>query len=1749
MKQIYLLIFLLLSGVLSFGVVTTIHDAKQVAVNWLNNKGAEVIDSTMIKDVVVETRNNSNLYFIVSFDPIGWVMVSGNDGVEPILGYSLNTNFEHAKQPIQLQEWLKGIGDEITFSFSEDYISSIDIKNKWASYKLANFRNTPLNAQSSSSSAVVSSVGPLLTSTWDQGEYYNEMAPEDVSSSTGNGHVYIGCVATAMVQVMKFWEYPLSGLGSHSYVHPDYGLQAADFGNSFYNWSSMPDHLSVGNTEVQEISYHAAVGVDMDFDPHGSGAFLDDALYAMHTYFKYNTTLFESYKTDWDSEEAWEAQIKNELDNGRPIVYAGYNSNSTSGHAFVLDGYDGDYFHFNWGWGGYANGNFLLSSLRPGGSNYSHEQSAMFGIEPVQAAAITSPLMEGFEGASIDGFKFFGITSVVDTERHSGSKSIQLSSQSNSSHSKNVANLSFVVPVDGQLSFWVKRNTPDTVVFNNQLALLMPEWGDTELHEFYNGSFTDDDWVNYSLDISAYAGQTVRLMFIQQNFNIGVEQWMYVDDVTVSGIDQNFAPFEPSAPSPLDLSVNELLSPTLRWSGGDPNGHEVVYTVRFGTTNPPEVIATVSDNEYTLEDLQHSTTFYWQIYANDYELESIGPVWSFTTQGIPPTVETCGVSSIGSESATVCSRITNTNGANITQKGVCWSAYENPNIVDDKVTSFVSTPEYECEMTGLLPYRRYFYRAFADSDKGIGYSDSESFITAPSLAEVSLKLVDVITRSEVLVSGNLLSVNDSLVTNCGVVWSLNAGFDTLLANSVDSTGSWDDDGVFEISISDLPGPNIIYYRVYAENSVGVSYSDEGQFTLHNSAPFIDLDGDNSSGALGADFIGALHEQQFDGVIGDIDIVITDPDGENIRTATIILSSQISDSDEYLVYTGSDELITVTGNNSDTLTLETTGNLSNLDWALVLRDIVCFNNQDAPNPAELRKVIVVVNDGHDDSNEAFARMSVVPVNDTPVNQAIPALLGSIKHNNEISVQKGIWVDELDQCTGDFSYSYLWQLKVDTNIVDLAPSSPTYLVGSESCGNKIRVVETIVDSYCGGVNSESATVVSDWVEAEEATQTITVDQIPTLPFSSVPFVISGESSSGLPITYSTGNSKKFDIVGDTIFMKSVGRVAIVCKQMGNNCYAPSNLVYRLVEIVKGTQEIINNTISVVGYNERFLVLDAFSTAGMPLDIVSLDTSLASISADTIHLLGAGVVDIRIEQSGNENVDVADPVVFSLTIDKGDQNIESLLADTYLYGDIISQLKVSSTSELPVSIESSNSSVVEVDGGELNVVGVGDCVLSCSQLGNDLYNPAQQVDIPIQVLKGSQYLQVQLNQNLVYGQGNYHITALSSVGLPLTISTSNSTILDFVEDSMEVNGVGSVVVNISSDGSDVWMPADTSVSVEIIKGSQDIVVSDLLQSKFGDESFAIPVVINTGLGVDFKSLNTNVAVIENQKVKIVGVGEGHIQITQSGNEVWNDTSVVTTLVVDKGDQVISFNDLPDAVFGDRSVALTVSSSAGLDLTINSSNHSVAVVEDDMLLIKGAGETQVEVGQAGSDLWKAAATISKPFNVEKATQSISCTLPDTIYANQSMSISNFVVSSGLVVSSLVSSDNSIVKVSGDEIAIIGRGAFSIEATHNGNENYKAVAETFNFILENAVGVNFTNANSFNVYPNPVDDILNVLMDDNVDLPVNFNLLNALGQVEIEKELKKRHNIVELEDISAGVYFVVVSSASHSKIEKLIVK
>jgi len=377
MKRFTLLVTMLLIGatISAFAKKIEPDQARQVGKNFyferININQSVPFDALVITGEFTVSENETPVYYIFNINA-GFIIVTADDRVYPVIGYSFEEPWEEENTPPHVQFWMDGYQGDILQAIEQNYPAGQRIMEAWERYS----SEDPITL----SDAPTVDILPLITDVWDQDFPNNAMCPEDPAGS--GVHVPVGCVATAMSQIMHYWRYPETGEGYHCInpIQPQYGMQCADFGNTTYDWSGMLDIPVLECDPLAILSWHCGISVDMEYDPTGSGAYGHKIAPALRNYFKYASGTSYAQRMSY-SATAWSNMIKDDLDQGQPIEYLG--TGADGGHAWVCDGYqEPDYFHMNWGWGGSYNGYFYLTALNPGGSTFNGNQAIAFNIEP-----------------------------------------------------------------------------------------------------------------------------------------------------------------------------------------------------------------------------------------------------------------------------------------------------------------------------------------------------------------------------------------------------------------------------------------------------------------------------------------------------------------------------------------------------------------------------------------------------------------------------------------------------------------------------------------------------------------------------------------------------------------------------------------------------------------------------------------------------------------------------------------------------------------------------------------------------------------------------------------------------------------------------------------------------------------------------------------------------------------------------------------------------------------------------------------------------------------------------------------------------------------------------------------------------------------------------------------------------------------------------------------------------------------------
>ncbi len=346
MKKFYYLIFCTFVGITANASQITEQQALQIAAKY-----ADIDTKTYPQRMkAAGKQEKAAAYYAFNIgDNDGFVIVSGDDSLTELVGYSDSGSFDSDNIPDNMHSWLQ------TYS---DYVASVqDGESKAKRQQLGKV------------TTVV--VRPFVTTEWNQGEPYNRLTP----ILQGNTHCATGCVATAMAQVMKYYEWPERGTGSNKYQHSVFGTLSMDFSQSVYDWDNMldiyssyfdgsnnlvPEYNDEQAGAVAKLMYDCGISVNMNYW-ESSGASTSRITYAFENYFNYDSETF--YRDNMTSEKFMTTLLA-ELDERRPALICGTGLGGA--HAFVADGYDSNNFvHINWGWGGISDGYFNINYLDP----------------------------------------------------------------------------------------------------------------------------------------------------------------------------------------------------------------------------------------------------------------------------------------------------------------------------------------------------------------------------------------------------------------------------------------------------------------------------------------------------------------------------------------------------------------------------------------------------------------------------------------------------------------------------------------------------------------------------------------------------------------------------------------------------------------------------------------------------------------------------------------------------------------------------------------------------------------------------------------------------------------------------------------------------------------------------------------------------------------------------------------------------------------------------------------------------------------------------------------------------------------------------------------------------------------------------------------------------------------------------------------------------------------------------------------
>ena len=333
---------------------------------WGGKPKAKTVKTRRIIAASDLTESQQNAFYICDAGADGFAVISADERMISVLGFSQDRVFDIENIPTGMQELLNSYTKEYEALTSESTRRILKRKIE----------------------GVKEQVGPLLTTEWGQDKPFNNKCPEWEGE-----RCITGCVAVTTAQAMRYYQYPDSAKGNVNYITKKLNIPITEDLSAYkFNWPIIRNSYNTGTTEdedyaVSNLLYACAAAVEMDFGLSASSASSTNQVRALVEKFGYDPDIACIHK-DYMTTSEWQTLMLNELnaESPRPIIYAAV-SPTEGGHSFIIDGYKADedaypYYHVNWGWRGYCNGYFKLSSLDADGLEFSKEHEAIIFIQP-----------------------------------------------------------------------------------------------------------------------------------------------------------------------------------------------------------------------------------------------------------------------------------------------------------------------------------------------------------------------------------------------------------------------------------------------------------------------------------------------------------------------------------------------------------------------------------------------------------------------------------------------------------------------------------------------------------------------------------------------------------------------------------------------------------------------------------------------------------------------------------------------------------------------------------------------------------------------------------------------------------------------------------------------------------------------------------------------------------------------------------------------------------------------------------------------------------------------------------------------------------------------------------------------------------------------------------------------------------------------------------------------------------------------
>ncbi|HEY0743725.1 MAG TPA: CARDB domain-containing protein, partial [Chryseosolibacter sp.] len=452
-------------------------------------------------------------------------------------------------------------------------------------------------------------------------------------------------------------------------------------------------------------------------------------------------------------------------------------------------------------------------------------------------------------------------------------------------------------------------------------------------------------------------------------------------------------------------------------------------------------------------------------------------------------------------------------------------------------------------------------------------------------------------------------------------------------------------------------------------------------------------------------------------------------------------------------------------------------------------------------------------------------------------------------------------------------------------------------------------------------------------------------------------------------------------DQTVMNEPYRVDITTRNKTVNVDLSSEGVAPEESILMFSQSIDFADITDAIYGAAPLALTATSDSGLPVSFESSDPAVAEIVSSTLVIRKPGTVTVTAKQTGDNFFDPATSAQ-TISILKAAQVLTMEDLPEATFGDSPVQLSASSSTGLPLTFESNDPTIAEIDGTTILVKKPGSVSIIARQVGNTYYEEAS-VSKPFTVRKAARTITFLDLPQKYFGDAAFVPQISGSTGT-VTLHSSNPNVAAVENEKIVIKRPGTVTITAELPEDEFYLPASDAQLLTIGKGTSDLTFPALPEKSFGDSEFDAGVTSTSSRPIVLTSSDQSIARLANGKISILKPGIVTLTATQNADDFFHESSVSRTLVIRKAMQLISLPEVPGKTFGDPAFEIAATATSKLPLHVSISDESVVTFDFNKYVIRGAGTVVITFEQSGDEFFEAAEPIQKSLTVVKAPQTI---------------------------------------------------------------------------------------------------------------------------------------------------------------------